>query len=681
MKKYLPKQQSCLPPQSARQSGRSMIEMLAVLAIMGVLAIGGIAAYSFAVSKHRANQIYNQADLRAVASFGNPLVRRAVVGETYPLAGFDEVVENITYQHKKTAGNGYDIIASHVPERVCRRLQDMTFPVPKSVTLNGADLSSTCGSDNTFVFSYDGLSAGKPSSGVDPIDCNCSGCQSCESGVCRDNDNLCGPKEVCQSGSCVCAPGYTECRGNCYTTCSDGFMRDPISCDCVCEPQACPEDAKWDDNACTCVCDAFKEFDETQNKCVCKNVPIDGDPDTCECYEGYDLNKEGACVQECPDAIGMTGLRDNEGRCLCDTKLGYEKVSIDNTWCNCDNSKNYWNKPDGSCMTCVPTTKEWGKKQFGDSSSVDRDNPDAPGYMVPLYEVDSESVDEDGWYCAFHKVGVGERYYYNPSTQEYCGAMQILKKDASGAFYCSSDCGGSNATHEVGDRGGTWGSCGCGGYSLWVNDKGGTCGDGDSCRCASSCEEVGGINYDGECVACNINQTYDSENCRTGSPLCADLLGVDKTEVGWLYGTWLLNTEEFSECRTKESGYHVQSNDPASNCHWSKGCYKIEGILPNCNYNEVITSDCTCPTGGSAGEYCCSAAQIRTDSGCQTCTDNTIPNADKTACEACADDQIPSADRTTCQQCPDGQIPNVTKTKCYPCPDGKYPDASGTACI
>ena len=60
----------------APQAGRSMIEMLAVLAIMGVLTVGGIAAYSFAVSKHRANQIYNQVDLRAVASFGNPVVCR-----------------------------------------------------------------------------------------------------------------------------------------------------------------------------------------------------------------------------------------------------------------------------------------------------------------------------------------------------------------------------------------------------------------------------------------------------------------------------------------------------------------------------------------------------------------------------------------------------------------------------
>ena len=114
-------------------SGRSMVEILAVLAIMGILTIGSIAGYTFAISKHRANQIYDQVDLRATTSFSNPFVQKTAEGATYALAGFDEVVENITYQHRKTAGNGYDIIAAHVPERVCKRLQDMSFPIPHSV--------------------------------------------------------------------------------------------------------------------------------------------------------------------------------------------------------------------------------------------------------------------------------------------------------------------------------------------------------------------------------------------------------------------------------------------------------------------------------------------------------------------------------------------------------------------
>ena len=39
------------------QSGRSMVEMLGVLAIIGVLSVGGISGYSISMRKHRANGV------------------------------------------------------------------------------------------------------------------------------------------------------------------------------------------------------------------------------------------------------------------------------------------------------------------------------------------------------------------------------------------------------------------------------------------------------------------------------------------------------------------------------------------------------------------------------------------------------------------------------------------------
>ncbi len=39
------------------QNGRSMIEMLGVLAIIGVLSIGGLAGYTMAMNRYRANNI------------------------------------------------------------------------------------------------------------------------------------------------------------------------------------------------------------------------------------------------------------------------------------------------------------------------------------------------------------------------------------------------------------------------------------------------------------------------------------------------------------------------------------------------------------------------------------------------------------------------------------------------
>ena len=45
------------------QSGRSMIEMLGVLAIIGVLSVGGIAGYSKAMNKFKTNQVADQVSM------------------------------------------------------------------------------------------------------------------------------------------------------------------------------------------------------------------------------------------------------------------------------------------------------------------------------------------------------------------------------------------------------------------------------------------------------------------------------------------------------------------------------------------------------------------------------------------------------------------------------------------
>ena len=44
-----------------QESGRSMVEMLGVLAIIGVLSIGGIAGYTMAMNRYRANDILDTA--------------------------------------------------------------------------------------------------------------------------------------------------------------------------------------------------------------------------------------------------------------------------------------------------------------------------------------------------------------------------------------------------------------------------------------------------------------------------------------------------------------------------------------------------------------------------------------------------------------------------------------------
>ena len=57
------------------ECGRSMVEMLGVLAVMGVLSVAGIAGYNSAMNKHRANELLNESSKRAVVVAGQLLNR------------------------------------------------------------------------------------------------------------------------------------------------------------------------------------------------------------------------------------------------------------------------------------------------------------------------------------------------------------------------------------------------------------------------------------------------------------------------------------------------------------------------------------------------------------------------------------------------------------------------------
>ena len=52
------------------ESGRSMVEMLGVLAIIGVLSVGGIAGYSLSMRRHRANGVVDIASKYALVNYG-----------------------------------------------------------------------------------------------------------------------------------------------------------------------------------------------------------------------------------------------------------------------------------------------------------------------------------------------------------------------------------------------------------------------------------------------------------------------------------------------------------------------------------------------------------------------------------------------------------------------------------
>ena len=74
------------------ETGRSMVEMLGVLAIIGVLSVGGIAGYTMAMRKYKANEVLNTASMLSMLAksanggVGNDLTTTQA-GLTVPVSG------------------------------------------------------------------------------------------------------------------------------------------------------------------------------------------------------------------------------------------------------------------------------------------------------------------------------------------------------------------------------------------------------------------------------------------------------------------------------------------------------------------------------------------------------------------------------------------------------------------
>ncbi len=97
------------------ESGRSMVEMLGVLAIIGVLSIGGIAGYTMAMNRYKANELLNAASMASVmalsANGGNGISAETDYSTLLPGAGDPAGVTDM----KATVTNGVATVTFTAP--------------------------------------------------------------------------------------------------------------------------------------------------------------------------------------------------------------------------------------------------------------------------------------------------------------------------------------------------------------------------------------------------------------------------------------------------------------------------------------------------------------------------------------------------------------------------------------
>ena len=175
-------------PRSFAQTGRSMVEMLGVLAIIGVLTIGGLMGYRYAMNKHKANTILNDvslamADLTVLDPDGGAITRRAVAFR--PDSG-------LAMESERTADGNNIVYVSGVAKAVCQILIQIQ-PTDAYEHIYDGDLNAltTCADTQAMAFG-----SKETAEGPDTPECQ--------------NDSDCGANQVCQDGRCVDKPAPSD---------------------------------------------------------------------------------------------------------------------------------------------------------------------------------------------------------------------------------------------------------------------------------------------------------------------------------------------------------------------------------------------------------------------------------------------------------------------------------------
>ncbi len=108
-----------------QESGRSMVEMLGVLAIIGVLSIGGIAGYSMAMNRYRANEALDMANKYAVVLYAGKQTALATGNNSYSAPSLKDAGLTDNSTSSKTNG-GATINNAQIDDNSVKL--DITFP-------------------------------------------------------------------------------------------------------------------------------------------------------------------------------------------------------------------------------------------------------------------------------------------------------------------------------------------------------------------------------------------------------------------------------------------------------------------------------------------------------------------------------------------------------------------------
>ena len=193
------------------QKGRSMVEMLGVLAIVGVLSVGGVYGYGVAMKKHKANELLHQASMLATTVSAQILTDKPL-----NVQDFGDSKYGTFGTPTQVNAEQFTMQITGMDEAVCEQMEKMAGGMVRQAECN----------DTTLTLTYNNnLSSDKVSADYngDEDGCKDSGRKYC------DNDSCIPSSEECPVTGPTCPTGTTtEGAGGYATTLADNSM-------CYCE--------------------------------------------------------------------------------------------------------------------------------------------------------------------------------------------------------------------------------------------------------------------------------------------------------------------------------------------------------------------------------------------------------------------------------------------------------------
>ena len=341
------------------ETGRSMIEMLGVLAIIGVLSIAAVAGYRFALLKFRANEVTNELNMRAI-NVSAQMLNTGTVYEKNELIedGFgDTLTVGFPVETAISDRNTdyFEILVSDIPADLCRQiLRDYENPIMIFVNNVRYNADTTICDDETqnalndmgFIYKNDlGTHEACSEKGYfdeEDFQCHCSGNTYLDI---YTNDCLCPAGHVWSAGegTCIesiCPEGQFESLKNGCVPCADEKTYQ-ITSGRIALCHACGNRVATENNSTyycantdTYNCQPGVSYRTTNGTCV-----------SCTSTSGYDsyLGKE----------ISKSDLRDLCN--ACPDRYVSGNVCVLNT--TCERGKTFrWVTSAFGCVSCTTTT-------------------------------------------------------------------------------------------------------------------------------------------------------------------------------------------------------------------------------------------------------------------------------------------------------------------------------------